>query len=270
MKKAVPIIVLGGFLAAFPFPSLALDIPVRDAQVELLKHFNLVVTPGFYVQVVDEVPSQSQLGELGNTFVKENNLHLDYLSKVALGLFDRTNPAANQPDAVRERFERAKESGAFLDLVTDLFTSYLKSKGHGVSGWPEKPKESLPWSDLKTMAVRFFMPVRILDTGGIATRICVTGEGMIDYPLRNYQLEGFVFNAIFTDVKRHEDSVLIARLQEHAKLGKALRLSTDKDIALKRACGVIWALFYNDESFDKILREAYQRQKGYLPFAIAE
>jgi hypothetical protein len=173
-----------------------------------------------------------------------------YIQEVteSYGLFqqtpiDKTNPAANQPDAVRERFERAKESDAFLDLVTDLFTSYLRSKGHGISGWPEKPKESMPWSDLKTVAVRFFMSVHIDDTGRIATRICVTREGMVDYPLRNYQLEGFVFNAIFTDVKKDEGSVLLARLREHVKLAKALRLSTDKDIALKRVCGVLWALF---------------------------
>lgn len=77
--------------------------------------------------------------------------------------------------------------------------------------------------------------------------------------MRNLQLEGFIFNAIFADVKKDQDSVLLACLGEHAKLGKALCLSTDKEIALKRACGVLWALYYNDESFDKILREVYQR-----------
>jgi ABC-type branched-subunit amino acid transport system substrate-binding protein len=61
---------------------------------------------------------------------------------------------------------------------------------------------------------------------------------MVDYPMRDYQLEGFIFNAIFADIRKDQDSV-------------------------------VWALFYN-ESFDKILREAYQRQKGYLPFTIAE
>jgi len=74
MKKAIPIVVILGFLATFPLPSLVLDIPARDAQIELLKHFNLMMTPGFNVQVVDEVPSQSPLGELANAFVKENNL----------------------------------------------------------------------------------------------------------------------------------------------------------------------------------------------------
>ncbi len=270
MKSAVHMIVLGSFLTVFPLLSSTSDIPVKDVQTELLKHFNLVLSPGPYLQVVDKVPSQNPLGELGNSFVRENNLHLDYLSKVALGFFDHTNPEAIQPEAVRERFESAKKSGPFIDLATDLFASYLKAKGYSVLGWPEKPKESVPWTDMKAVAVRFFMPVGIRSSGGIETSICVSGEGMIDYPVRDYQLEGFLFNAIFSDVKKNQDSILLARLGAHAKLGKALRLSTDKDIALNRACGALWALFYIDEPLDKVLREAYQSQKNWLPFTLID
>jgi len=222
-----------GALVTLSSPARATEVMIREAQTELLKHVKLVESPGLFVQILDEVPSSGLLGELGNTFVKENNLHLDYLSKVGIALVDTAHPETFKPEAARERFERAKEQSVFLDLATELFASYLKSKGQDLSGWMPKAGPSLPWGDVKAVAVRFFMPVRIQDDGRIGTRICVTGEGMADYASRDFQLEGFLFN-------------------------------------LKRACGAIWALFYGDAALDKILRDAYLRRKSYLPFVIAE
>jgi hypothetical protein len=45
-------------------------------------------------------------------------------------------------------------------------------------------------------------------------------------------------------------------------------LSTDEQDLLKRAQGFMWALFYKDKDFEKMIIDSYQRKAKYMPFEI--
>jgi hypothetical protein len=61
----------------------------------------------------------------------------------------------------------------------------------------------------------------------------------------------------------------VKHTREYAEFARNLRLSTNKDVALNRAQGVVWALLFKDESFEKILLDGYQEKIVYLPFKIS-
>ena len=58
------------------------------------------------------------------------------------------------------------------------------------------------------------------------------------------------------------------RIQEYGKFVRELKLSTDEKDLLMRAQGALWALFYNDKDFEKMLIECYQEKSEYMPFKI--
>ncbi len=145
---------------------------------------------------------------------------------------------------------------------------YLLAKGQKISGLVEKPKEKFSLHDLKATAIRFIFPSKVTKEGKIGTRICVTGEGFLDYSERNIDFEAFTFYAIFNEIKKEEASFLMPRLQEYNKLAVRLKLSTNEQDLLKRAQGLMWALFYNDKDFEKMLIDCYQKKAEYMPFEI--
>ena len=110
-------------------------------------------------------------------------------------------------------------------------------------------------------------PVKVTKEGKIGTRICVSGEGFIDYSERNINFEAFTFDAIFAEIKK-KDSFLLARIQEYNKLAATLKLSANEKDLLERAQGFMWAMFYKDMDFEKMLIDCYQRKAEYMPFEI--
>lgn len=155
-----------------------------------------------------------------------------------------------------------------MDKILYLFELYLISKGCDIAEFVEKSREEISIHDLKATGVRFFFPVKVTDEGKIGTRICVSGEGFRDYEKRDIYLEAFSFHTIFNEILKKKDSYILPRVEENNKLANQLKLSNNNEDLLKRAQGFMWALFYADENFEKILLDSYHDKEEYLPFKI--
>lgn len=211
----------------------------EDLQAEIAKH--LEKPERGFVKITHAIESDTPLAEFGNDFFEDNFLYIDYLTK---------------------------HDENYMDSVTRIFGLYLRAKDQKVSGFGDQTKKSFSLHDLMATAVRFFFPVRVTKEGKIGTRICVTGEGFRDYPGRNIDFEAFTFDAIFSDLKRKEESFLLPRIEEYNKLAVALRLSTDEQILLTRAQGFMWAMFYKDKDLEKMMMDYYLKKAEYLPFTL--
>jgi len=238
MKKTVLCFSTLLFLIFFMNPLFSSEFKVEDIKAEVEKHFK---QPEGAFKFTAEIESNSSLATLGNNFFKENKLYIDYISK---------------------------QSKEYMDKILYLFELYLLSKGNEISGFVEKPREEISIHDLKATGVRFFFPVKVTEEGKIGTRICVSGEGFQDYEKRNIYLEAFSFHTIFNEILREKDSYILPRVRENNKLANQLKLSNNKEDLLKRAQGFMWALFYADDKFEKILMDSYNDKKEYLPFKI--
>jgi len=233
------------FLALLPFliSSRAYicqkEIKVEDVKAEIALHLDKP-EQGF-VKIIPKIESDTPLSRLGNDFFEDNFLYVDYLTK---------------------------HDENYTESITQVFGTYLLAKGQKISGLVEKLKERFSLCDLKATAIRFIFPSKVTKKGKIGTRICVTGEGFLDYSERNINLEAFTFYAIFNEIKKEEASFLMPRIQEYSKLAVSLKLSTNERDLLKRAQGLMWALFYNDKDFEKMLIDCYQKKAEYLPFEI--
>lgn len=237
MKKTVIFLSLLFFFIASESFIFSLEIKVKDMKTEIVKHF---AQPNAGMKFTEEIESNTPLSKLGNDFFRENFLYLDYISK---------------------------QTEEYMESITEFFGSYLLAKGQKISDFTEKPKKRFSVHELKATAVRFMYPVIVTKEGKIGTRICVTGEGFIDYSKRNINFEAFTFDTIFAEIKK-KDSFLLARIHEYNKLAVTLKLSANEKDLLKRAQGFMWAMFYKDMDFEKMLIDCYQRKAEYMPFEI--
>lgn len=219
-------------------PLFSSEFKVEEIKAEIEKHFE---QPKGGIKFSTEIESDSSLTTLGNDFFKENKLYIDYISK---------------------------QSEEYMDKILYLFELYLISKDSEISGFVEKPKQEISIHDLKATGVRFFFPTKVTEEGKIGTRICVTGEGFRDYEKREIYLEAFSFHTIFNEILKKQDSYILPRVSEYNKLANQLKLSNNNEDLLKRAQGFMWALFYTDSDFEKILLDSYHDKEEYLPFKI--
>jgi len=238
MKKAVIFLSLLFFFTAGKFYLFSSEIKVEDIRAEIAKHFE---QPKGGIKFTTKIISNTPVSKLGNDFFKENFLYIDYISR---------------------------QCEEYMDSITEFFGLYLIAKGQKISDFTEKPKMRFSVHELKATAVRFMYPAIVTKEGKIGTRICVTGEGFRDYSKRNIDFEAFTFDAIFNELKKEEDSFLLPRIEEYNKLAGSLKLSTDEQDLLKRAQGFMWAMFYKDKDFEKMLIDCYQRKTEYMPFEI--
>lgn len=215
------------------------EITVEEVKAEIEKHLEQPAQG--LVKITQKIESDTSLAELGNTFFEDNFLHVDYLTK---------------------------HDENYMESIARLFGLYLLAKDQEISDFTDIPKKSFTLHDLKATAVRFFFPVKVTEDGKIGTRICVTGEGFRDYSDRNIDFEAFTFDAIFSDLKKKEESFLLSRIQEYNKLAVALELSTDEQVLLTRAQGFMWAMFYRDKDLENMIIDCYRKKADYLPFAI--
>jgi hypothetical protein len=215
------------------------EFGIEEIKAELAKH--LEKPESGFIKIKTEIESNTALSELGNAFFRENYLYVDYLTK---------------------------HDESYLESISQVFGLYLISKGESVSGFSDITQTKFSLHDLKSTAVRFMFPTKVTKEGKIGVRICVTGEGFRDYSERNIDFEAFTFDAIFNEIKKEDASFLMPRIQEYGKLARELKLSTDEKDLLMRAQGALWALFYNDKDFEKMLIECYQAKSDYMPFKI--
>lgn len=237
MKKGVVYI----FIHFIIFVAIGISFPEQikpdDVLAEVEKHF----TQGSIgIKFKSEIAADTPLSKMGNDFFNENFLYIDYLTK---------------------------HSPEYMDSIAGLFTLYLIAHDQNVQGYIEKPKRRYTLHELKATAVRFILPFKVSPDGKIGIQICVSGEGFKDYPDRDINFEAFIFDAIFNEIK-NKDGFLIGRITEYSKFAGALNLSTNQEDLLKRAQGLMWALFYKDLDFEKALLECYQNKAKYLSFEV--
>jgi len=229
------------FLHFVVFAAIAISFPEQikpdDVMTEVEKHFN---QGRVGVNFKSEIAADTPFSKMGNDFFNENFLYIDYLTK---------------------------HSPEYMDSIAGLFTLYLIAHDQNVQGYIEKPKRRYTLHELKATAVRFILPIKVSPDGKIGTQICVSGEGFKDYPDRDINFEAFIFDAIFNEIK-NKDGFLIGRITEYSKFAGALKLSTNQEALLKRAQGLMWALFYKDLDFEKALLERYQSKAEYLSFEV--
>lgn len=238
MKKILMCLLFFVFLIFMLNPLFSSEFKVEEIKAEIEKHFE---QPKGGIKFSTEIKSDSSLTTLGNDFFKENKLYIDYISK---------------------------QSEEYMDKILYLFELYLISKDSEISGFVENPKQEISIHDLKATGVRFFFPTKVTEEGKIGTRICVTGEGFRDYEKREIYLEAFSFHTIFNEILKKQDSYILPRVSEYNKLANQLKLSNNNEDLLKRAQGFMWALFYADSDFEKILLDSYHDKEEYLPFKI--
>ena len=238
MKKNALCLSLFLFLIFVINPLFSSEVKIEDIKAEIEKHFE---QPKGAFKFLTEIESSSSLTTMGNDFFKENKLYIHYISK---------------------------QSKEYMKKILYLFELYLISKDCEITEFVEEPKQEISIHDLKATGVRFFFPTKVTEEGKIGTRICVTGEGFRDYEKREIYLEAFSFHTIFNEILKKQDSYILSRVSENNKLANQLKLSNNNEDLLKRAQGFMWALFYADSDFEKILLDSYHDKEEYLPFKI--
>lgn len=272
MKKKILSLLLWSFLI---FPVLHLYPVQRQAvEKEILSRFSMNHTvyeggSGFSMKIIDKTDSQAVLSRLCDSFLSENFLLIDYMLKDLMVTYLKTrDQSIKEPDEIIARYTIfINENKEKLDPVISMFASYLRWKGQEITGIEASSKQEITLSEFKAMAVRNILPLKYSDKGQIMYKICVAGEGFIDYDARNAVLEAFTFDTVMNALKN--DS-LKAIIDKPVHVIKELNLSNDIDTAVKRAQGVFWALLFIDAEFQKLLMDEYQKKKAYLPFIVIE
>jgi len=225
------ILVFGGELAAQEMSREAVGLEVQ-------KHF---ASPKPNFAFSEEIPGEGDLARLLNAFFKDNFLYVDYLSR---------------------------ESKDYQEGLIESACAYLETQGQKISGFAPKPKTPVTVHELKIIAARNLFPLRVSPEGKIGTLICASALGFKDYPERNVTVEAFAFQTIFNNSKL-EGSFILDKVREYAELARSMKLSINSDDVIKRAQGIYWILFYQNQDFEKLLLEAYAEKAKILPFEIA-
>ena len=222
---------------------------------------------GYSVKIVRDIKTDAVLPSLCNAFLTENHFYVDYLVKdLVLSFLKNRDRSITEPDRVIDQYKKYLEQNKEqLIPVISLFASYLQGKGHVIKALEKHPKEKISISVLKAVAVRHILPKKLSDDGSVTYKLCVAGEGFADYKKRNAQLEAFTFETIFNASK---DGSLEPVLKKCSQVAARLNLSTETDIALKRAQGVFWGLLFTDTDFEKLLMGQYNTKKSYLLFLL--
>ena len=222
----------------------------------------------YSVDIIKEIKPGNELSGLCDQLIAGNYFYLDYCIKdIEFTYLQNRDDSIKNPDAVIQGYkDYLNENKENLEPLVEFFALYAKSKGHNITGLEECAKETFSLPRMKAVAVRSVFPYGMLKDGRPAVRVCIAGEGLVDYPNRNKALEAFAFECVFNGSKEEK---LAKKIQEYMTLVGQLGLSTDVDVATKRAQGAFWALLFRDEDFEKLLLESYNEKKDYLPFEIS-
>jgi hypothetical protein len=252
--------------------SSLLCLEMKQVEDEIISRISLshVVYQGhdtYGMKIISDVESNGVLTEFCNTFLNENFLYVDYLVKdVMVSYLKERDHTIHEPDKVisnyREYLIKNKEK---LYPVIGVFAAYLKAKGQVIEDGTPLTKEKIDLVDFKALAVRNIIPLKFSDSGKLMYKICVAGEGFVDYAERNTQVEAFAFDTIMNAFK---DGSLEPITERCSHIVDYLKLSTEADTAIRRAQGVFWALLFVNQDFEKLLLDQYIEKKDYLPFIV--
>lgn len=252
---------------------LGIDLHRKELEKEImnrlvLKHSTHQNRNLYYIDIIKEIKSGKEISDLGNQFIEDNYLYLDYFTKDLNSSFFKNRDKSNEePDELKQEFnEYLQKNKKSLKPFIVLFRLFLKSKGHGLTGFAGEPKKKeFTFVQLKAIAVRNIFPNKMTRSGRPVVKICVAGEGHNDYPDRDKHLEAFSFESVMNGLKKGK---LDKKIKEFMNIVEKLKFSTDNDAAIKRSQGAFWWFFFNDKDFEKLLLDSYNNKKAYLPFVI--
>jgi hypothetical protein len=204
-------------------------------------------------------------------FVRENEHFLLYLALHATQP-SFTELVEDEPSLflLKQRYQqRTVADPVFSRVIAPTLARYL-SRHNIVLAGVEVPA-AVPEHDLRTVidvAARFFYPDAVLPDGRLQSHICVGVNGMLDYVgERDLVLEAFAFSAVFRDLLASKHDVE----QDYRKakaLMNSMNLSSDPQVRLARAQGVMWGAMVGSERLRSVLLEEVQHKQSYLPLAI--
>ncbi len=215
---------------------------------------------------VSKLPSEHFL----HGFVKENYWLIHYLQEHGAEIdHGKLHELRNEPAELAEYYHRSLvEDEPFNSALLALVGRYLGSRGMELVGHVDPAREVVTADQLTMVAVRFFNPDRITETGGIQAHICVGINGLRDFEgERDVMMEAFCYESIFEELGSKQYGML-DEFKSILTRVKGLQLSKDKAVKLSRAQGAVWALLASNAKLRKVLSNAYKMKKGYLPFVV--
>jgi len=227
--------------------------------------------PAYHMDIKKEIKDGEEISGLGNQFLKNNSLHVDYYVKDIMAAYlTNRDRSVQEPELVKLGYKTyLKKNKKQLDPVIDFFGLFVKSKGHNVNDLVLPKKKTYTLIQLKSFAVKNIYPDSMFKGGKTGVKICIAGDGFKDCPEPNKELEAFSFSTIMNSMKEENSEFdLSGKLSNCSKVVKQLKLSIDNETAIKRAQGVFWALLFQDKDLDKLLLSSYNEKKEYLPFKI--
>ena len=234
----------------------------------VLKHSTHQNRNLYHIEILKECKSGEEIPGLGDQFIEDNYLYIHYFTKdLTTAFLKNRDQSIQDQDAVKKEFnEYLIENKEILKPIVELFSLFLKSKGHGLTGFVGEPKKKeFTFDQMKAIAVRNILPYKMTKSGKPGVKICVAGEGYKDFPDRNKHLEAFSFESVMNGLKQGK---LDKKIEAFMNVVGKLKFSTDNDTAIKRAQGAFWWFFFHDKDFEKLLLDSYNNKKDYLPFVI--
>ncbi len=130
------------------------------------------------------------------------------------------------------------------------------------------PKDTILFSELHDIAVKFFAINKIDEQGRYVGKVCV-GINLLEetLPKRNPFVEAAAFAAIMSDLK-FEHSTLMNNFKGYMRELYNLNLGNDQEDRLLRAQGVMMQMMKKDVQLNGILAYFYAQHEKDLPFVI--
>lgn len=213
---------------------------------------------------IAEVPEGNPLAPL----ITENPHLIRYvLSSRSLAEED-LQAAVRMSDFPGYYFELLRNDAAFNSTFLEIVDRYLRGRGGGVPDYQGRSGRRVAFDDVLDTAVRFVYPSFIDEEGNVGAQICSGINGLADLALEpDPFLEALVYSAIAAEL-HVGDSPVQKKISYALALARDLSLSTDEEIALARAQGVVWAVLKESPEFRESLRRQYERIGVLLPISI--
>ena len=196
------------------------------------------------------------------SFVNDNNFILDYLLENQLQInYDTLKLLVSDREKMKSYFKKSINSdSSFCINVLVLASNYVNKKSRDI--------DSIEYSNIANLAVRFYYPIAITENDKIITKTCVGSHGLKDYGGdRDYIKEAFAFSVIFSQLKENNEELYNEYLRTLKEV-KDMYLASDRDTRLKRIQGAVWALLSHNEVLRHAIYSEYDKKKSYLPFYI--
>ena len=213
---------------------------------------------------LSEVTADHVLGAL----LRKNASMVHYLLGQT-GISETEKQEALQDPSFPEAYvEALRRDDTFTDIWLGVVHRHLVAQGGGLANYSPAPKQRISEDEVIKIAVRFVYPDLMNEDGSIAAHVCSGLNGLYDYPHRNPQIEALAYSALSRryDGESSEMGNVIPRA---LRLANQLDLSTDKDVALRRAQGLVWGALFSAPEFRRTIQVEYERIGHLLGLDIA-